>query len=68
MGGSVKPLDLQTIEHSTLTWNCECHLRDDVTQKQAFLECTHTPIKKFSHIELVFGDHEGIGALFEEEL
>ena len=63
----IEPVDLKTIEHSTLTWNCDCHKRTDVSQKQAFIECNHTPVKKFSHIELVLKTHRGLGALFETE-
>ena len=64
--GETLNIDLKTIEHSTLEWNCDCHKRTDVSTKQAFIECDHIPVKKFSHIELVKKDHKGLGALFDD--
>ena len=35
--------DLKTIKHYTLTWNCKCNERTDVSTKQAIIECRHMP-------------------------
>ena len=57
--------DLKTIKHYTLTWNCKCKDRDDVSIRQAIKECRHMPAKRLEYIELVKEDHKGLGALFE---
>jgi len=58
--------DLKTIKHYTLTWNCKCNERTDVSTKQAIMECRHMPAKRLEYIELVKEDHKGLGALFDD--
>ena len=65
----VRPLDLKQITHYTMTWNCMCHERTDVSVKQAIIECRHLPVKKLDYIELVPADLKSdLDMLFEPKL
>jgi len=65
----VRPLDLKTIRHYTMTWNCKCAQRTDVSKKQAVIECNHMPAKTLEYTELVAADHVSAAQLlFEPKL
>jgi hypothetical protein len=62
----VRQVDLKTIKHYNLTWNCKCNERTDVSEKQAIIECTHLPKKTLDYIELVPADLKSeLDMLFE---
>jgi len=65
----VRPLDLKQITHYTMTWNCKCNERTDVSKKQAVIECNHMPVKTLEYTELVAADQvNSFDMLFEPKL